>query len=530
LAQEAENEGATYFRIGFLKHSPNCKLVAFGVDYWGNERYTAKFFSMESKTWLPDQIEGIYEDFEFGNDSAHVYYTLLDDCERAYKVMRHHIGAPVTSDEMLHHEEDEMFFVTIKKSCDGKYIFVKLAAQITSETRYISAGDPKDIPHVLLPRRENIQYSCEHHQDHFYFLTNESAKNNYLMRTPVPPSSNAEHSAEFVEEHQETVIEHRDFVLIEDFHIRKNYLVVLERSNCLQNIRVVDLRNEQEDGFSNYHYVGFSEVVYAIWPGSVREEEANLVNAIQFDSDIFRFTYTSFVQPKQVIDYNMDTREMTIVHEETVGGPVPYNPSKYSSKRLYATGNDGTVIPVSIVFRRDLLGMNMSPPQHNPILLHAYGAYGSFTNLIFSASRLSLLDRGFIYAAAHVRGGADMGNGWYEEGKLAKKPNTFHDFCSVAEYLIKEGYTSPEKMAIYGRSAGGLLIGSVINMRPDLFRTALTEVPFVDVINTMFDTSIPWTAFGNHFIVEMFVKIFINLNFVNDRVNSIRRVCMTVKS
>lgn len=435
----------------------------------------------------------MYEDFAFGNDNKHVYYTLLDDCERAYQVKRHRLGADVATDEVLHHEEDEMFFVTLSKSCNGKFIFVKLAAQITSETRYISADDPNDTPHLLLPRRDNIQYSCEHHEGYFYVLTNDGAKNNYIFRTPVPPPNSAEHSAEFVQENQEIVIEHRDFVLIEDFHIRQHHLIVVERSNCLQNIRIVDLR---EDGFSTYHYVGFSEVVYAIWPGSVREEEANLINAVQYDTEIFRFTYTSFIQPKQVIDYNMDTREMTTVHEETVAGPIPYDPSLYSSKRLYATGVDGTVIPVSIVFRRDLLGMNMTPAQHNPVLLHAYGAYGSFTNLIFSASRLSLLDRGFIYAAAHVRGGADMGNGWYEEGKLGKKPNTFHDFCAVAEYLVKEGYTVPDKMSIYGRSAGGLLIGSVINMRPDLFKAALTEVPFVDVINTMFDTSIPWTAFG----------------------------------
>ena len=448
---------------------------------------------MDTKEFLNDEIEGVYEDFEFGNDSRHVYYTLLDDCERAYQVKRHIIGSDVVNDQVLHHEEDEMFFVTLQKSCNGKFIFVKLAAQITSETRYTSADSSVDPLRLLLPRRENIQYTCENHDGYFYILTNEGAKNNYLFRTPIPPVDNGQGSLEYVEANQEMVIEHRDFVLIEDFQIRKNHLIVIERSNCLQNIRILDLR---DDGFTNYHYVGFPEGVYSVWPGSVHEDEANLINAIQYDTTIFRFTYTSFIQPKQVIDYNMDSRTMTVVHEERVGGPIEYDPLLYASRRLYATGVDGTAIPISIVFRRDLLGMNMVPAQHNPVLLHSYGAYGSFTNPIFSASRLSLLDRGFVYAAAHIRGGADMGNGWYEEGKLAKKPNTFYDFCSAAEYLVKEGYTCPEKLSIYGRSAGGLLIGSVINLRPDLFKAALTEVPFVDVINTMFDTSIPWTAFG----------------------------------
>lgn len=197
----------------------------------------------------------------------------------------------------------------------------------------------------------------------------------------------------------------------------------------------------------------------------------------------------------QVIDYDMNTRQMNFIHEEKVPGLIPYDMSKYASKRLFATGHDGTAVPISIVYRRDLLGLNMSPPQHNHLLLHSYGAYGTCINPAFSACRLSLLDRGFIYAVAHTRGGADMGNGWYEEGKLGKKQNTFYDFISVAEYLIKEQYTIPSKLAIYGRSAGGLLIGAVINMAPHLFQTALTQVPFVDVINTMFDATIPWTAF-----------------------------------
>ncbi|KAI9097186.1 prolyl oligopeptidase [Phlyctochytrium arcticum] len=490
LANSPEFEDASYFRMGFLKHSPDCKLIAYGIDSVGNERYTTYFMKMDTKTVLDDRIEGVYEDLEFADDNS-VFYTVLDDCERAYHLKRHKLNDDVSNDALLYHEDDEMFFLSLTKSCNGRYIILNSSAQITSESRFISADSPNDPPRLIFARQENIQYSVEAHGSYFYILTNENSKNNCLYRTPIPttlPDPAAVTEKELLDL-RETVVEQRDFVLIEDFEVRRNHLIVFERSNCLQNVRIVDLRHE---GFTSYHYISFGEMVYSLWPGLVREEERSLAKASQFDTNILRFTYTSFVQPKQVIDYNMDDRTMDVIHEEHIGG---YEQSLYTSRRLFATGVDGTAVPVSIVYRRDLLGLNQNPSQPNPCLLHAYGAYGAFVNPIFSGSRLSLLDRGFIYAAAHVRGGADMGNGWYEEGKLGKKPNTFLDFCSVAEYLCKEGYTTPSKLSIYGRSAGGLLIGAAINIRPDLFAAALTEVPFVDVINTMFDASIPWTAF-----------------------------------
>ncbi|KAJ3149319.1 hypothetical protein HDU86_006954 [Geranomyces michiganensis] len=528
LAASPEFENASYFHLGFLKHSPDCGLVAYGIDASGNERHTTYFMSMadgdRSHDVLPDRIEGVYEDLEFAKDNS-VFYTLLDDTERAYKFMRHRLGTDVSADDLLYHEEDEMFFLSLTKTCNGKYILLNSSAQITSETRCVSTERPDDPPIILFARRENIRYSCESHEDYIYVLTNEASKNNWLFRIPVAAfSDDAARAADAtLSDHRETVIEHRDFVLIEGFELRRQHLIVLERSNCLQNVRIVDLSYV---GFNAYHYMSFGETVYSLWPGTVREEERSLAKASHFDTHIFRFTYTSFIQPKQVVDYDMAERTMTVVYEEHIAG---YDPSLYASKRLFATGVDGTTVPVSIVYRRDMLGQDaavagadgvevstgggeedvnvcdeqllpLSPsaastPGTNPCLLHAYGAYGAFVNPIFSSSRLSLLDRGFIYAAAHVRGGADMGNGWYEEGKLAKKPNTFLDFCSVAEHLCKERYTTPAQLAIYGRSAGGLLIGAAINMRPDLFAAALTEVPFVDVVNTMFDSSIPWTAF-----------------------------------
>ncbi|KAJ3214715.1 hypothetical protein HK099_006693, partial [Clydaea vesicula] len=493
LANDDMFKDANYFKLGFLKHDPSFKFIAYSVDSVGNERYTVMFMDIDTKEVFLDRIEGVYEDFEFSNDSQYVYYTLLDEQERAYQLKRHKIGSKVEDDEILYHEQDEMYYLSLTKSCNGQYIILNSAAQITSETRIILANNSKDVPHLLFPRRDNIQYTVESHLDHFYILTNENSKNNWLCRIPVASCLDSSLTNwETLLDLCETVIEHRDFVLIEGFQLRKHHLIILERSNCLQNCRIVDL---SIPGFNSYHYISFSESVYSLWPGAVDEEIADLTKATQFDTNTFRFTYTSFLQPKQVMDYDMNSRVMTVVHEEKVNGIFEYDPSAYNSKRLFATGVDGTAIPVSIVYRRDLLGCNMNPPEPNPLLLHAYGAYGSFVTPIFSSNRLSLLDRGFIFAVAHVRGGADMGNAWYEEGKLAKKPNTFLDFISVAEFLCKEGYTNPSKLAIYGRSAGGLLIGACINMRPDLFKAALTEVPFVDVINTMFDSTIPWTAF-----------------------------------
>ena len=478
---------ATYFRVNFMKHHVKANLVAIGIDSSGNERNSCLFLRLDTKEFLTDRLEDVYEDFEFSKDGKHCYYTILDSCERAYKFLRHRIGSPVESDIVLFHEEDEMFYLSLTKSCDEEYIILYSYAQITSEAHFLPSNG-EESPQVLFPRQDKVQYTIEHHDGYFYVMTNEGVKNNWIYCVKAP---NGE-SWQQIKDARETVIEHRDFVLIESYFLRQNHLILFERSNCLQNVRIVDLRSP---GFSTYHYISFSEQVYSLWPGSVDEEVSDLSKTADFDSNILRFTYTSFLQPKQVIDYNMDTRNMTVVSEEKVGGVFQYDPALYASKRLFATGVDGTAVPLSIVYRRDLLGLGMNPSHPNPLLLHGYGAYGSFTHTIFSASRLSLLDRGFIYAVAHIRGSADMGNGWYLDGKLAKKPNTFHDFISCAEYLIKEGYTTPSKLAIYGRSAGGLLIGASINLRPDLFKAALTEVPFVDVINTMFNSSIPWTAF-----------------------------------
>ncbi|KAK3820081.1 MAG: prolyl oligopeptidase [Benniella sp.] len=513
IAQSPEFKDASYFRVGFLRHSPDCRVLAYGVDGLGNERFTTFFKDVETGEPMEDRLLSIYENLEFSSCGRFVYYlTLVPETERAYRLYRHVLGAPVDQDQLLYEEKDEMFCLTMTKSGDGKFIMINSAAQVTSETLFLHADAENDArPHVIMPRKEGITYSAESHDgEYFFVLTNENSKNNWLFRTPAPKRHSPPLDLIAL---RETVIPHRDFVLIEDFQVRRRHLVVFERSNCHQNVRVIELAPAGDSNpehrpeappcsiglkpnpFDKYHYISLPETVYSLLPESINEEVSNLSKMTLFDTNVLRFTYSSLVQPRQVMDYNMDSRETFVVHTEKVAGTPIYDTSNYEQLRLFSTGIDGTAVPMSIVYRKDLIGQGGKGLDANPCLLYSYGAYGSCTDPVFSTQRLSLLDRGFIYAIAHVRGGSDMGMGWYEEGKLGKKPNTFLDFISCAEYLIKEGYTSSEKLAIYGRSAGGLMIGSVVNMRPDLFKTALTEVPFVDALNTMLDSSIPWTAF-----------------------------------
>ena len=480
--------------VGFLRHSEHDDLFVYGVDGAGNERYSVKFCCKKSGKLLEDSLDNCSEGVEFSIDGQWLYYVQLDHTERAWIVKRHKIGTSNALDEIVFEETDEMFFLTLSKSANGKFIFINSSAQITSEIRYIDSTS--QAPIIVKERLAHVNYVVEADDEYFYVLTNEKVRNNYLYRRRIKGS----------DLEREIVVGHRDFVLIEFIQVREQYLILLERSNCLQNIRVIDKNN-----FESFHYIQMSDTVFSLWLGTKNEEIEDYYRRNCYKSNILRYTFTSFIQPKQIYDYNMETKESCLVEEEKIPlGPPPspmmplfgnnnsavfypnYDPCKFVQKRLYATGHDGTAIPVSLVYRKDLFNINGEP---NPLLLYGYGAYGFSMMPMFNSNRLSLLDRGFIYCIAHVRGGAELGNGWYKDGKLLKKPNSFKDFISSAEYLIKEGYTSKEKLAIYGRSAGGLLMGAVLNMRPDLFKAALMEVPFVDTINTMFDSSIPWTAF-----------------------------------
>lgn len=455
IALSPEFKDSTYFRVGFLRHSPDCRIIAYGVDGLGNEQFTTFFKDVESGDLLPDTLSNIYENLEFSSCGRFIYYlTLVPETERAYRLYRHVLGSAVESDQLLYEEPDEMFCLTMTKSGDGKFIMVNSAAQVTSETLFLHADAEDDIQlGVIMPRKEGITYSAESHDgEYFFVLTNENSKNNWLFRTPAPKR----HSPPIdLIAMRETVITPRDFVLIEDFQVRRRHLVVFERSNCHQNVRVIELAAPQVDHserrpeappcsiglepgpFDKYHYVSFSETVYSLLPESINEEASNLSKMTLFDTNVLRFTYSSLVQPRQVIDYDMDTRESLTVHTEQIAGTPEYDASNYEQLRLFSTGIDGTAVPMSIVFRKDLIGQGGKGLDANPCLLYTYGAYGSCCDPVFSTQRLSLLDRGFIYAIAHVRGGSDMGMGWYEEGKLGKKPNTFLDVISCAEYLIK---------------------------------------------------------------------------------------------
>lgn len=469
IAQSSEYKDSTYFRVGFLRHSPDCRILAYGVDGSGNEQFTTFFKDLETDSVLPDRLSNIYENLEFSSCGRYVYYlTLVPETERAYRLYRHVLGAAVEQDQLLYEEQDEMFCLTLTKSGDGKFLLVNSAAQVTSETLFLHADAEEDVYiGVIMPRKEGVSYSAESHDGKYFFvLTNENSKNNWLFRTPAP--KRREPLADLVSL-RETVIPHRDFVLIEDFQVRRRHLVVFERSNCHQNVRVIELAQADDTScrpeappcsvglepgpFDKYHYASFSETVYSLLPGSVNEEVSNLSKMTLFDTNVLRFTYSSLVQPRQVMDYNMDTRDSIVVHTEKIAGTPKYDPNNYEQLRLFSTGIDGTAVPMSIVFRKDLMTQGGRGFDANPCLLYTYGAYGSCTDPVFSTQRLSLLDRGFIYAIAHVRGGSDMGMGWYEEGKLGKKPNTFLDFISCAEYLIKVRHND-----------GGSILGSLFTV------------------------------------------------------------------
>lgn len=394
LSQNPDICDGNFFHVGFLRHTPDCSLIAFGIDTTGNERYTTYFQNMETKSLLDDQIPDCYEDFEFSNDGIYAFYIVIDEYERAFQLYRHVIGTDIEKDVLLYEEVDEMFFMTMTKSCNKRYLIFNTSAQVTSETRVIPLDSPLATPRIVFPRREKIQYVVEHHgysnaelgsQDHrgyFYVMTNEESKNNVLYRIPVPQEKvwledfKDGFTEDFIEKYREPVVEARDFVLIEAFQVRIRHLIVFERSNCMQNIRIVNL--DPGAGFETFHYVTFTDgLVYSIWPGSVDEEVADLSKSVLFDTNVLRFTYTSFAQPKQVIDYNMDTKERVVVHEGRVLGPA-YDPSAYVSKRLWTTGIDGTAVPMSIVYRKDL-----KSPDGNPLLLHGYGMFCHLVRLNF---------------------------------------------------------------------------------------------------------------------------------------------------
>lgn len=451
-----------FMSLGFLEVSPNHKLLAYGVDTLGSERYTLFVKDLATGELLPDVIDSLMGELEWANDNMTVFYTVPDDAWRPFRLYRHTLGDNPANDELLFEEKDDMFWLGIGKSKSQAYLFMEIGSKTTSEFHFLDAGQPKGRFRVIHPRQRQMEYKVYHHGDHFYIVTNEHATNFKLMRTLVTQPG---------KQHWEEVIPHREDVMLTSLDMFRDYMVLYERRDGLRQIRVSDFAAGQS------HDIEFPEPVYAAYGGKNPD----------FESEWLRFTYHSLVTPRSVYDYHMKTRERVLrKQKEVLGG---YDPDQYQSERIWARADDGTNIPISLVFRK---GMRRNGTH--ALYLYGYGAYGASWDPYFSSNRLSLLDRGFIFAIAHVRGGGEMGRYWYDDGKLLNKANTFTDFIACADHLISEQYTSTEKLVISGGSAGGLLIGVVLNMRPDLCYIAVADVPFVDVINTMLDESIPLTA------------------------------------
>jgi len=484
LDQNVLAEGKSFCSVGALTVSPDENKLAYSVDIEGGEIYTIYIKDLATGTLYPEFIVNTYSSVyfhtgaEWANDSQTLFYLTMDESERPFKLFRHKLGTDPEEDRLVLHEEDESYFLFIHKTRDNRYIFTNHHSTRTTEMWFLSADEPESELKVLSPRKEGVEYFAAHHEGYFFIVTNDQAENFKLMNASV--------NAPEIENWQE-VIPHREDVLIDYVETFKDYLVLYERRNGLRQIRVTTFGT-----MSNVRYIEFPEPAYSV------ELETNP----EFDTNILRFTYSSPITPHSVIDYHMDTGQWELIKQDEITSG--YDRSQYMTERIHATAPDGKQIPMSIVYKKDL-----KKDGNNPTLLYGYGSYGSVIDADFNSSRLSLLDRGFVFAIGHIRGGSDLGRAWYENGKMLNKKNSFTDFIACAEHLIKEGFTSNKKLAILGGSAGGLLVSACLTMRPDLFQAVINKVAFVDVVTTMSDPTIPltsleWDEWGNPQVREHF--------------------------
>jgi oligopeptidase B len=458
-------EGHAYFHLAGINVSPDNKLAAFGIDTVSRRNYTIQIKNLETGETYPQKIEMTTGGSTWANDNKTLFYTRRDaQTLRSDKIHKHKLGSNPSEDVVVFYEEDDTFRTFVYKTKSDRYLVIGSVSTLTTEFRTLNADTPDGEFKMFSPRERGVEYNIAHFEDHFYVLTNKGGASNFkLMKTPVNNTTSG---------NWQEVIGHREDVLIEDFEIFKDYLVVSERNNGLNKIYI-----SRWDGTDAY-YLPFDNETYTAYTMQNRE----------FDTDILRYGYNGLTQPAATIDFNMKIKEQTILKEvEVLGGKFDKN--NYESKRLWATAADGTKIPISMVYRK---GIQLD--GSNPLLQYGYGSYGATMDPYFSSTRLSLLDRGFIFAIAHIRGGEYMGRQWYEDGKLLNKKNTFNDFIDVSKFLIAEGYTSPEHLYAMGGSAGGLLMGAVMNKAPELYNGIVAAVPFVDVVTTMLDDSIPLTT------------------------------------
>lgn len=456
-------QGYAFFNLTGVTMSPDHTTIAFAIDTVGRRLYTVYFKDLTTGELLDSKISDITPNLVWANDNKTVFYTRQHpQTLRSYQIYRYEIGQSPDRTQLVHEEQDETFRTWISKTKSKEYIIITSSSTVSSEQRILPADNPEESFRIIEPRQRDHEYWIDHIGDKFYIRTNLNAPNYKLMTTPVNRTG---------KRHWEDFITHREDVLLERVELFRDFIVVSERKEGLNHLRIMDRVSDEQ------HYLDFGEPAYV----------AFIAQNPEFDSETLRYGYSSLTTPFSTFDYNMKTGERELLKQTEVLGNFDVN--NYVTERLYATADDGTRIPISIVYRKGL-----EKNGDNPLLVYGYGSYGASMSPFFSSNRLSLLDRGFVYAIAHIRGGQEMGRSWYEEGRLFNKINTFTDFIVCTEYLHAEGYSRPEKTFAQGGSAGGLLMGAVVNMQPDLYKGIIAAVPFVDVVTTMLDDSIPLTT------------------------------------
>ena len=476
LDQNALAEGKKFHSLGGVDVSPDGETLLYLEDLTAFREYTLYVKDLETGK-IVDQIPNVWNGTAWANDNKTFFYMTADSAKRGNTVWRHVIGTAREQDAKVFQEDNVLNNVGVQRSRSGKYVFITADGFTSSEWRIIPTAGPTSEPRVVAARRPNVEYSVDHADGFFLILTNDSATNFRIVKAPEDNPG----PANWVD-----WLPHRDSVFVEGVDAFKNFVVVSERSGGLRRLRVADPKNNKT------HYVTFPEKAYGVFPGGNPE----------FNTQTYRFNYSSLVTPNSVYDYDLATRKRELKKRQEI--PSGYDANSYEVQRFMAPARDGVSVPVSVLLRK---GTQLD--GSHPLLLYAYGSYGFTLEPTFNSSVLSMVDRGFIYAIAHIRGGQEMGRRWYDDGKMLKKKNTFNDFIDVAEELIRRKYTTSERLVANGGSAGGLLMGAVANMRPDLFRAIVADVPFVDVINTMSDASLPltaqeWEQWGNPAVPEQY--------------------------
>ncbi len=458
-------KGFDYYQLGGLNISSDNKLAVFATDTVSRRQYFLRIKNLETGEIYKDIIDNTTGGSVWANDNKTFFYTKKNPVTlRSEKIFRHVLGTPTSEDVEVYHEKDETFGTYVTKSKSEKYIIIGSYSTLSTEAQYLDADNPTGEFTMLQEREKDLEYNVAHYKDHFYLLTNKDNATNFkLMKTSVAKTS---------KENWVDVIPHREDTLLEDFSIFKDYLVLEERTNGLNKIRIKRW-DETED-----YYLPFDEETYS----------ANVYGNPEFDTDVIRYSYNSFTTPSSVIDFNMDDKSKNIKKEQEVLGGK-FKKENYKSERIWATARDGKKVAISLVYHKDTK-LN----ENTPLLQYAYGSYGYTIPDSFSTTRLSLLDRGFVYALAHIRGSEYLGRNWYDDGKMLNKKNTFYDFIDCSKFLIDQKYTSAKHLYAMGGSAGGLLMGAIVNMNPELYNGIIAAVPFVDVISTMLDDSIPLTT------------------------------------